>query len=199
MATSPQKRKFPDVSPEESEKRSTSRSGRVVKPKVFYDPSVNAKRRSLPNIETAKPKKAAKSIEQQAGESQVKKLEKSPSQEKSKNPPVKAAMINNRRRTICAQNVIIADDGTGCIVCSRSDIKKGRFVNCTDCKKRGHFTCLRNEKLFKTADQEHNWQCPACKVCKHCLKLTPSVSIFLTVLKSIYHRNFRLIISFSLP
>lgn len=173
MASSPQKRKLPDVSPEESEIKSTSRSGRVVKPKVFYDPSVNAKRRSLPNIEAAKQKKAAKTV---PAERKVKILEKSPSQEKSENPPVKAAVINNRRRTICTPNFVIADDGTGCIVCSRSDIKKGRFVNCTDCKKRGHFTCLRNEKLFKTADQEHNWQCSACKICKHCLKLASSVS-----------------------
>ncbi|XP_055297578.1 uncharacterized protein LOC129566069 [Sitodiplosis mosellana] len=186
MASSPQKRKFPDVSPEEPV---VSRSGRIRKPKVFYDPSESAKRRSLPNTETAKSKKASKVVEAQP-EQQVKKLEKSPieEKEKAKIAPVKAAVINNRRRTICASTFAVADDGTGCIVCGRSDIKKGRFVNCTDCNSRGHFTCLRNDKLFKTADQEHNWQCATCKICKHCLRITQNEQLYKCILcLSSYH------------
>lgn len=183
MASSPQKRKLAEMSPEEP---ITSRSGRIRKPKVFYDPSLPtiAKRRSLPNMETPKSKKVAKVVEPQPV-SKLKKPENISAQGKGEakmEPPlvlIKAAKQiakNNRRRTICGSTNPFVDDGIGCIVCGRSDIKKGRFVNCTDCDIRGHFTCLRNDKLFKTADQEHNWQCTACKICKHCQKLNANVS-----------------------
>ncbi|XP_031627097.1 supporter of activation of yellow protein [Contarinia nasturtii] len=147
-----------------------SRSGRVRKPKVFYDPSHSIdKRRSLPNMETTKSKKSTKATESEP----MTNVEKT-----KRTPPVNAATINNRRRTICAASFIIPDDGTGCIVCGRADIKKGRFVSCIDCIKRGHFTCLRNDKLFKTADQENNWQCPACKICEHCRKFKPTEQLY---------------------
>lgn len=186
MASSPQKRKLSEMSPEEPV---TSRSGRIRKPKVFYDPSLPtiAKRRSLPNMETAKSKKASKLVEPQPT-SKFKKPENIPTQEKDETkmvPPLvlvksaKQITKNNRRQTICGSTNPFVDDGTGCIVCGRSDIKKGRFVNCTDCDIRGHFTCLRNDKLFKTADQEHNWQCSDCKICKHCQKLNPNVSKYI--------------------
>lgn len=174
MASSPHKRKISDVLTEEP---SLSRSGRVRKPKVFYDPSVEAKRRSMPNMETAKSKKSIKvdKIYVESDIMEIKKSEKTAAPEKVKREPcVNAAAINARRKTIGA---VVFDNDNGCIVCNRSDIKKGRFVDCINCIKRGHFTCLRNHKLYKTADQEHNWQCPACKVCEYCRKAKPSVSI----------------------
>lgn len=166
MSASPQKSK-------NSTEPAFSRSGRMRKPKVFYDPSTYAidKRRSMPNMEITKPKKSTKATEAEPMEQLTVEKEK-------RTQPVIAAAINNRRRTVCASSFVIADDGTGCIVCGRADIKKGRFVSCIDCIKRGHFTCLRNEKLFKTADQENNWQCPACKICEHCRKVKPTVSFF---------------------
>lgn len=153
-----------------------SRSGRIRKPKVFYDPSESdPKRRSLPTFEATKAKKAPKTTPNEPATDETKKLssslEKVPAKTK---PQTVAAAINNRRRTIC---VPVYDEETGCIVCGRSDTKKGRFVNCIDCTKRGHFTCLRNDKLFKAADQELNWQCPTCKICVYCHILKPSVSI----------------------
>lgn len=190
MANSPQKRKAPDMT---SDELTISRSGRVRKPKVFYDPSVEAKRRSLPNLEVPKSKKAVKSNvveleDQQEDNPPAPEPAQEPEQietkkpvkivitlEKPKPPTVKAAAINNRRKTV--GSVPVFDAENGCIVCSRSDVKKGRFVNCTDCDKRGHFTCLRNEKLFRTADQEHNWQCSMCKICEYCSKYKPNVSI----------------------
>lgn len=171
-----------------------SRSGRVRKPKVFYDPSeVVAKRRSAPNAETSKPKKSAKLVEpefflspspldiSEPTESfEIKKpydikvpAKKVPAAEKSR--PKAASIGNSRRKTVCVASVY-DDGGNGCIVCDRSDVKKGRFVNCIDCIKRGHFTCLRTSKLFKTADQEGNWQCPSCKICEFCNQSNPSVN-----------------------
>lgn len=176
MANSPQKRKHTEMGSEENV--STSRSGRIRKPKVFYDPSTvkfDAKRRSMPIMETAKVKKVVKLAEPVP----LPKADKVLIQEmKNHKETQNAATINNRRQTICASSYsIIGDGGSGCIVCNRSDIKKGRFVNCIDCNNRGHFTCLRNDKLYKTADQEHNWQCPTCKICEHCNKFKPNVSI----------------------
>lgn len=161
---------------------SLSQRGRVRKPKVFYDPSeASAKRRSMPNMETPKPKKVAKTtielhpepapIETKKPEKVVEKV--SP---KSKRDVPAAAAINNRRRTICVP-AMCDDDANGCIVCGRSDTKKGRFVNCIDCIKRGHFTCLRNDKLYKTADRENNWQCPSCKICEYCHTIKVNVRI----------------------
>lgn len=188
MATSPQKRKISDMIGEEP---TITRSGRVRKPKEIYDPSVE-KRRSLPNFEIPKSKKTTKpaTVEPEiipepnlTPESvTTKKTEKVvvAAQEKAKrDPPPNAAAINNRRKTIGA--VPVFDEDNGCIVCGRSDIKKGRFVNCTGCDKRGHFTCLRNDKLYKTADQEHCWQCPTCKICEYCGKLKPNVSKYLII------------------
>lgn len=140
-----------------------SRSGRVRKAKVVFDPSDHeAKRRSMPIIETEKAKKP-----------KLEKIEvkKSPVVQPKSPPPViekKVARldlpipINKRRQTI---NVVCDNP---CIVCTRSDIKKGRFVNCMDCLKRGHFTCLRLAKFFKSKDDENYWQCPECKICDIC-------------------------------
>lgn len=179
MATSPSKRKISDA-----DEPNVRQSGRVRKPKVFYDPSDSTKRRSLPNMETTKPKKSAKFAEPepQSETYEKKQLEKVMSNpEKSKREPaVTPAPITNRRKTVCS--VPLFDDGTGCIVCGRSDTKKGRFVQCIDCIKRGHFTCLRNDKIFKTADQELNWQCPSCKICEYCNKTKSSVSVIKKIL-----------------
>lgn len=181
MANSPLKRKYSEMASDDISCRETvSRSGRVRKPKVFYDPSTvknDVKRRSMPvAIETVKAKKSGKILESET----VQKSDKVLLQEKEKlkqKQTQAAALINNRRRTICASSYLVPTDGKGCIVCSRSDVKKGRFVNCIDCDNRGHFTCLRNDKLFKTADQEHNWQCPTCKICDYCKKFKPHVRI----------------------
>lgn len=184
MANSPQKRKA-DVALDEP--ATVSRSGRVRKPKVFYDPSeVVAKRRSVPiSVEASKPiqTKSIKFTEPQSSPSSSVRPEpieiKSPPKKVSpviEKPKAKAASIgNNRRKTVCVASVY-DDDGNGCIVCERCDTKKGRFVTCIDCDKRGHFTCLRTEKLFKTADQEGNWQCPSCKICEYCGENKPNVS-----------------------
>lgn len=69
----------------------------------------------MPNMETAKTKKPAKVPETQP-KAEVKKSDSVPIQEKEKGkrePPVKAAVINNRRRTICASTFAVADDGSG--------------------------------------------------------------------------------------
>lgn len=186
MAGTPQKGKISDFC---SEEKTISRSGRIRKPKEIYDPSVEAKRRSLPNYETSKSKKSTQTkpvavepevkLEQnstsESVESKTTEKEVICEQEKTKcDPPTNAATINNRRKTIGAMPIF--DDDHGCIVCHRSDVKKGRFVQCTGCDKRGHFTCLRNEKLYKTADKEHCWECPACKICEYCGKFKPNVS-----------------------
>lgn len=185
MANSPQKRKADSAFDDQT----VSRSGRVRKPKVFYDPSEVVKRRSVPiSVEASKPMiKSPKlpepsplnpsptsnaSTQPELGEMKPP-LKKSPIIEK---PKAKAATIgNSRRKTVCVASVY-DEDGNGCIVCDRSDVKKGRFVNCIDCIKRGHFTCLRTEKLFRTADQEANWQCPSCKICEFCNQNKPTVS-----------------------
>lgn len=182
----------------------TSRSGRVRKPKVFYDPSLDkkktvGKRRSMPNLETPKGKKAAK-IAVPEKEPEVKKSDKVNSPKAAKENPAKpkrdqaqsaaaTAFINSRRMTICASSISLNDDGAGCIVCGRNDVKKGRFVNCIDCAERGHFTCLRNDKLYKTVDQEHNWQCPACKICEYCRKVKPNVSTTYPIILNKHSNN----------
>lgn len=66
----------------------------------------------------------------------------------------------------------------GCIVCTRTDVKKGRFVNCKDCGARGHFTCLRNSKMICTSEEELHWQCPTCQTCAICYESAIVVSIF---------------------
>lgn len=202
MANSPQKRKADTVFDEPT---TVSRSGRIRKPKVFYDPSEVVKRRSMPIVEALKPKKSTKLPEPELVPSpthalitsirpepvELKKREiKNPYELKSpvkkvpviEKPKPKAASIgNSRRKTVCVIASVYDDGGNGCIVCDRCDVKKGRFVNCIDCIKRGHFTCLRTEKLFKTADQEGDWQCPSCKICEFCNKSKPSVRFFLTI------------------
>lgn len=60
----------------------------------------------------------------------------------------------------------------GCIVCARSDIKKGRFVYCLHCSTRGHFTCLRNNKMISTSNEEATWQCVSCQTCNVCYEAT---------------------------
>lgn len=195
MANSPQKRKADAAFEEPS--NTVSRSGRVRKPKLFEDcvcPSdmIISKRRSLPTAKTAKVKKplpngdlvnSSPPLSVSIETAEQKTPEKLatfavPVAAKAKAKPKPAAIGNNRRRTVCVPSgPVFEDTGNGCIVCDRSDVKKGRFVNCIDCIKRGHFTCLRTEKLFKTADQESNWQCPSCKICEFCNKSKPNVSI----------------------
>lgn len=175
MATSPQKRK---ASVAILDELTISRSGRIRKPNQKYIDDTSemaAKRRSMPNVEAAKPKKCTKLTQPESDTSPTFAQPEPIEMKKPEKPKSKAASINSRRRTVCVGS-IFDDSGNGCIVCDRSDVKKGRFVNCIDCIKRGHFTCLRTEKLFKTADQEANWQCPSCKICEYCNKSKPSVS-----------------------
>lgn len=196
MANSPQKRKAD--APLDEPTNTVSRSGRVRKPKLFEDcvcPSdmVISKRRSMPNVKTAKAKNPAKPAEPPVVSSPISNENAPPESLEMKPPktspkitipalpkPKAASIGNNRRKTVCVASAF--DDSSavnnGCIVCDRSDAKKGRFVNCIDCIKRGHFTCLRTGKLFKTADQETNWQCPSCKICEYCTKSEPLVSSF---------------------
>lgn len=151
---------------------SVGRSGRVRKAKVVFDPSdMDIKRRSMPIMEVPKGKRAPKPSTQSPKEVPVK-IEKKSDDEDDEDEEFKmVAPISKRRKTIS-----VAALENGCIVCLRADVKKGRFVNCIGCTKRGHFTCLRNDKLFKTADSEKCWQCPSCKICKNCMKSKPNVS-----------------------
>lgn len=151
-----------------------SRSGRVRKPKSFFDPSDDpTKRRSLPIVET---KKLKKSTDEPTSPKREKTAAAEPKlenvQTKMLSPSeIMANPITKRRQTV---GPVVFENA--CIVCSRSDPKKGRFVNCTNCMKRGHFTCLRTGKLFKTADIEKDWQCSSCKICEVCEKQEPLVS-----------------------
>lgn len=175
----------PSLSPQKSQKTddelmvkpdidllSVSRGGRVRKAKVVFDPS-EYKRRSMPNMEPLKPKRPMKgTVSTVEAQEEVNDSAESNEEEQTFKS---VASIAKRRKTIS----VAVFESDGCMVCFRADIKKGRFVNCIGmgCKKRGHFTCLRNDKLFKTADSETGWQCPTCKVCKACLTAKTTVSI----------------------
>lgn len=147
---------------------SVGRSGRVRKAKVVFDPSDDQ--------HSSKRKSAGAD-----NESKAKKLPPKVVVEMKKEPPKKTSlplvevdlpnpsMISTRRKTI-------ASFENGCIVCSRSDIRKGRFVNCIECNSRGHFTCLRNAKLISNSDEEANWQCAVCQTCSACCKSSNIVS-----------------------
>lgn len=125
----------------------SSRSGRVRKAKVVFDPSdMDVKRRSLPiSVEIEKSKKLTKPVVE------AKKVVSPPKalaivdkiDKKLPRFAVQANPIGNKRRQTI--NTTVCENP--CIVCSRSDIKKGRFVNCMDCLSRGHFTCLRIGKI----------------------------------------------------
>lgn len=183
------------LSQSSSDERSVSRNGRVRKPKVLYDPSdVDAKRRSLPNMEFKKPKSqppAPKTpeIENESSSKTTSPTEPTIADDPFKKPAsktlspsqIKSNTINKRRQTIGPANC-----ENGCIVCTRSDTNKGRIVNCMDCMKRGHFTCLRTAKLFKTADTEKTWQCPTCKFCIECRDHEPVVIIIIFILFLLY-------------
>lgn len=148
-------------------KISVSRSGRIQKAKIVFDPSdTDSKRHSMPNVVATKSTKSTKPVETTSSQPTAsQKIEKKSTDEQ--NDIKFGAPITKRRKTIAFEY--------GCIVCSRTDIKKGRFVICTECSRRGHFTCLRNNKLFKTADSEQNWQCSKCKNCEVCHKVKPNV------------------------
>lgn len=207
MANSPQKRKADSALDDQT----VSRSGRVRKPKVFYDPSEMVKRRSVPiTIEASKPMNKSPeqspltpnasppsnvSVRPDSGEMKPP-LKKSPIIEKAKTKA--AAVGNSRRKTVCVSSVF-DDGGNGCIVCNRSDVKKGRFVNCIDCIKRGHFTCLRTEKLFRTADSEANWQCPSCKICEFCHQNKPTVSTAENAVHFQFYQHLNSFVNFSIP
>lgn len=148
------------------------RSGRVRKAKIVFDPSdmeVVSKRKSWSVTENeVKPKKVARSSDA--------KKEVMPTP-----PPANtetAKKIDNRRKTTGACVAIAAaTDENGCIVCMRSDIKKGRFVVCINCTTRGHFTCLRNAKFLCSAPEEKHWQCAKCLRCAQCNDTKKEVSI----------------------
>lgn len=166
-----------DESPVQSQSSADSvlvgRSGRVRKAKVVFDPSdmeVGMKRKSWAAIYEgeAKPKKAPKT-------SDIKKEvveQPEPSLEASKK-------IVQRRKTVGAPVTHPATDEHDvheCIVCGRSDIKKGRFVICIHCPTRGHFTCLRNARYLGSAPEEKHWQCTDCLKCTQCNDPTKTVS-----------------------
>lgn len=191
--TSSQKRKLSEDEPLQSlddEPSTRSRGGRIRKPKVFFDPSdIDPKRRSLPIMDAKRPKKSkpADTIKDEDDTTKIEKeaipMEK-PKTKRLSPSQIRANLINKRRQTISSTTF-----ENGCIVCSRSDINKGRFVSCTDCMKRGHFTCLRTGKLFKTADTEKTWQCPSCKICEVCGNQEPIVSKEISILEKTHNNN----------
>lgn len=135
------------------------RGSRIRKAKVVFDPSNEqaAKRRAtIGNIE---PEAKSKPTPPKTTESK-----KEINGRRSLELPIKA-IDTNRRNTI-------TEFDNGCIVCSRSDVKKGRFVYCIQCSTRGHFTCLRNGKLLSSSDDEPTWQCASCQTCNICYKVT---------------------------
>lgn len=148
---------------------SVGRTGRVRKAKVFFDPSeVKNKRRSMPNMELAKAtKKPTATVKVLAAA--LAENKSIPNTTEQLFPSI--AAINKRRMTIG-----VAAFENGCIVCTRPDIRKGRFVNCIGCTKRGHYTCLRNNKIYKGTDTEKRWECPSCKICKACQQSQTNVS-----------------------
>ena len=143
----------------------TTRHGRVHKAKVVFDPSDDhavKKRIALAAVEDkveVKPK--PKAVE-------VKKVVQN---DKRMSDPLPKP-IQHRRKTISTNFEL----EVGCIVCTRTDTKKGRFVFCTDCQNRGHFTCLRNAKLLGSPIDESNWQCSTCQVCTVCFETSVTVS-----------------------
>lgn len=149
------------------------RSGRVRKAKVVFDPSdmeVGMKRKSWAAIyeSEAKPKKAIRISDT-----------KKEVAESSQPSAVASKKIVQRRKTVCAPVTHSATDEHDvheCIVCGRSDIKKGRFVICIHCPTRGHFTCLRNGKYLGSAPEEKHWQCTDCLKCTQCNDSTKAVS-----------------------
>lgn len=152
------------------------RSGRVRKAKVVFDPSdmeVGSKRKSWSVAENENKQKKMVRI------SDVKKEVPDPQQPEPEN----MKKIDYRRKTVGSQIVETpAADENGCIVCSRADIKKGRFVVCIHCPTRGHFTCLRNAKYLGSAPEEKNWQCSECLRCAQCNDKKQAVSNDVNVL-----------------
>lgn len=146
------------------------RSARVRKAKIVFDPSDIdgfTKRKSASAVEMdVKPKKMARM-------SDIKKevivVSQQPSREIAK-------QIDIRRKTVGAEISTSQTNENGCIICTRSDVKKGRFVLCINCPARGHFTCLRNAKLLSTAPEEKHWQCTKCLRCANCNKPKELVS-----------------------
>lgn len=136
--------------------QNVSRSGRVRKAKGVFDPSdtdLPSKRKSASCLEgDSKAKKIAKTVE---------------AKRDAREAPSDVDGV--RRKTINLNE-------NGCQVCTRSDPKKGRFVNCVDCSARGHFTCLRNAKLISMAAEENHWQCSHCLRCGACGESSKVVS-----------------------
>lgn len=149
------------------------RSGRVRKAKVVFDPSDDqtSKRRSTATENELKMKKPPTKLLVETKKEPLKRPALQLTGPEMANP----LMVTKRRKTI-------ASFENGCIVCTRSDIKKGRFVNCTDCNSRGHFTCLRNAKFISNSDEESNWQCAVCQICSTCcessVRVSKTVSLF---------------------
>lgn len=144
------------------------RSGRVRKAKVVFDPSdmdMGTKRKSWSVTETeVKPKKLPR-----ASDVVKKEVPSSP-------PSLETAKKVDHRRKTVGTLVAPGEDENGCIVCTRSDVKKGRFVVCINCPTRGHFTCLRNAKFLSSAPEEKHWQCDKCLRCAQCNDTKKAVS-----------------------
>lgn len=114
---------------------------RVPKPKIIHDPTLEeCKRRMLRrSIEAEKSQKLAEAI---INGNDV--PPKAPAMVDQKLPtfPIRANHIGSKRRqTISTSTTVCANP---CIVCERSDRKKGRFVNCINCLSRGNLSCLRS-------------------------------------------------------
>lgn len=186
----PQTKPVPSAPPSHQPEVTVGRSGRVRKAKIVFDPSDEPKalkRKSSTNtITTTLPPTAIENepkVKPQLEQSDE--VVKQDNERKSFVPPavsdieLKPSMVSKRRKTIAT----FENEYNGCIECGRSDIKKGRFVNCMDCDSRGHFTCLRNAKYISNSDEEKKWQCPVCQTCAVCYESSVIVSKLLLFLK----------------
>lgn len=144
----------------------SGRGGRVRKAKIVFDPSDEqnkSKRKSTPLV-SPEVEPMAKQLNRSTEFKRVELWSRKSTE------PILAKPIDKRRKTM-------GEFENGCIICSRSDVKKGRFVYCIDCSSRGHFTCLRNGKLITSAEEEPSWQCAACQTCGICYESSVIVSI----------------------
>lgn len=167
----------------------TGRGSRIRKAKIVFDPSDGpiAKRQSIQKSRESNKKESLSnriSIESATVSSSSLASTPTPSTPTPAEPDelvaeiieleppaqVVAKPIDKRRKTT---NEI----DNGCIVCGRTDVKKGRFVYCSDCCARGHFTCLRNFKLISSPCEEATWQCSTCQTCGICYESSVLVSL----------------------
>lgn len=161
---------------------SSGRGSRIRRAKIVFDPSDEpvSKRQSIPKSKEGNKKESSlKRVSIESATPSASSLASTPTpvQTESATPPTVAKPIEKRRKTTTELD-------NGCIVCGRNDVKKGRFVYCSDCCTRGHFTCLRNSKLISSPGEENCWQCSTCQTCGICYESSVVVSIRLQILYS---------------